>query len=103
MEVIPLTTVRLTDIGSRDGLLRGEAGPFHWEARLARGPVSYGLNPRTLYKGGGRVARLVLYRQVGETACTRKVAAFDGGWQFGRKAYLALLARIVAFLEEGPA
>lgn len=103
MEVIPLATVRLTDIGPRDGLLRGEAGPFRWEARLARGPVSFGLNPRTLYKGGGRVARLILYRQVGESACTRKVAAFDGGWQFGRKAHLPLLARIVAFLEEGPA
>lgn len=103
MEVVPLETIRLTELGGRDGLLKGEAGPYRWEARLARGPVSFGLNPQTLYKGRGRVARLVLYRQVGETTVARKVAAYDGGWQFGRKAYLGLLSRIVAFLEEGPA
>jgi hypothetical protein len=103
MEVVLLATIRLTELGGRDGIVRGEAGPYQWEARLARGPVSFGLNPQTLYKGRGRIARLVLYRQLGETTCTQKVASYDGGWRFGRKAHLPLLSRIVAFLEEGPA
>jgi hypothetical protein len=92
--------IRLTDLGPRDGLLRGEIGSYCWEARLARGPVSFGLDPETLYKGRGRIARLILYRRMGQTGCTRKVAAFDRGWRFGRKAHLPLLARIVAYLEQ---
>ena len=50
--------VELTQVSARDGVLEGEFGRYAWEARLARAPVSYGLNPQTLYKGyEGRVAR----------------------------------------------
>ena len=91
--------VRLTELGGRDGLVRGESGGFRWEVRLARGPVSYGIDPETLYKGQGRVARLVLYAPVGGTGLHRKVAAFDRGWLFGRKEHLTVIRRIVAYLE----
>jgi len=93
------TSVRLVELGPRDGVLRGECGPYHWEARLARGPVSYGLDPATLYKGPGRVARLVLYEQIAGTHVKRKVAAFDRGWLFGRKEHLTTLRRVVSYLE----
>jgi len=94
-----LGSVRLLDLGPRDGLLRGEAGPYRWEARLTRGPVSYGLDPVTLYKGRGRIARLVLYEPIPGTRLQRKVAVFDRGWQFGRRSYMSILHRIVRFLE----
>ncbi len=93
-------SVRLIDLGPRDGVLRGECGPFHWEARLTRGPVSYGLDPVSLYKGAGRIARLVLYEQIPGTRVRRKVAAFDRGWLFGRKEYIGPLKRVVRYLEQ---
>lgn len=91
--------VRLLELGSRDGLLRGACGAYQWEARLTRGPVSYGLDPRTLYKGGGRIARLILYEAIPGSALQRKVAAYDRGWLFGRKVYLPILYRVVDYLE----
>lgn len=93
------TSVRLTDLGPRDGIVRGECGGYQWEARLTRGPVSYGLDPQTLYKGAGRIARLVLYQGTPASRLPRKVAAFDRGWLFGRKAHLTAITRIVAYLE----
>jgi hypothetical protein len=91
--------VRLTDLGPRDGVMRGELGRYHWEVRMVRGPVSYGLDPQTLYKGPGRIARLVLYECIAATGAGRKVAAFDRGWLFGRKAHLAVITRVVQYLE----
>lgn len=92
------TAVRLLDLGPRDGVLRGEWGRYRWEARLARGPVSYGIDPYTLYKGRGRIARLVLYENEGGRPA-RKVAAFDRGWLFGRKEHLPAVERVVSYLE----
>jgi hypothetical protein len=93
------SNVRLTELGPRDGLIRGEVGRYHWEARLTRGPVSYGLDPQSLYKGIGRIARLVLYEISPQTGARRKVAAFDRGWQFGRQSYLSAIERVVGYLE----
>ncbi|HEY3366037.1 MAG TPA: hypothetical protein VGK74_13350 [Symbiobacteriaceae bacterium] len=92
--------VRLTEVGARDGLISGELGRYRWEARLTRGPVSYGLDPGTLYKGAGRIARLVLYERIEGTGCSRKVAAFDRGWIFGRKSHLEVVRRVVAYLAD---
>jgi hypothetical protein len=91
-------SVRLTQIGERDGLVLGEVGRFRWEARLARGPVSYGLNPETLYKGTGRIARLILFEPLPGSARGRKVAAFEKGWLFGRKEHLGMIRKVVAYL-----
>jgi len=91
--------IRLTDLGPRDGVLRGEVGRLHFEARLTRGPVSYGIDPATLYKGYGRIARLVLYEPVPGTGVYRKLAVFDRGWAFGRKQSLSAVSRLVAYLE----
>jgi hypothetical protein len=92
--------IRLTTLGGRDGTVEGEAGSFCWEARLARAPVSYGLNPKTLYKGRGRVARLVLYERLPGTGLRQKVAAYNQGWLFGRQAHAPLLSRLVRYLEQ---
>lgn len=92
-------SVQLLDLGPRDGMMRGECGRFHWEARLARGPVSYGLHPDTLYKGDGRIVRLVLYEALSGNGAVRKVAAYDRGWLHGRKEHLAVIQRVVRYLE----
>lgn len=94
-----LGSVRLIDLGPRDGVLRGECGAYRWEARLTRGPVSYGLDPGTLYKGAGRIVRLILYEAIPGTRLHRKVAAYDRGWQFGRQQYMKILQRVVHYLE----
>lgn len=78
---------------------QGRLGSIAWEARLTARPVSYGLNPRTLLKGQGRVARLVLYQSIGRAKVPHKLAVYDRGWHFGRKRHLALIQRVVAELE----
>lgn len=93
------SSVRLIDLGPRDGVMKGECGPYRWEARLTRGPVSYGLDPKTLYKGEGRIARLVLYEAIPGTALSRKVAAYDRGWHFGRTQYMPILKQVAVYLE----
>lgn len=92
-------SVQLTRLGARDGIMEGEYGRFAWEARLARGPVSYGLNPQTLYKGSGRVARFVLYEVLPGTRVKQKVAAFDKGWLFGRRTYAQVVGSVIRYLE----
>lgn len=101
-----LAPVRLTKTGSRDGVMWGEVGSYLWEARLARGPVSYGLDPRTLYKGYGRIVQLALYEKLradGDGTIPhvthRKVASYNAGWLYGRKKHLAIIRRVVHFLE----
>lgn len=100
------SALRVTEPQSESGVIGGRYGRYRWVARLGRRPLSYGLNPDTLYKGGGRVARLVLYEPAGITATgeqvLRKVAAFNGqtgGWQFGRKRHLDILEPLVRSLE----
>lgn len=93
-----LNPVRVTDPGPRDGILRGYTGDCEFEIRLARDAVSYGLDPDSLYKGGGRITRLVLYRMVNDDVCV-KVAAFDRGWLYGRQRHLGTVRRIVDYLE----
>lgn len=93
------SSVRLTDLGPRDGLMQGEIGGYRWEARMARGPVSYGLDPASLYKGHGRIVRLVLYEQLTPRSAGRKVAAYDRAWLFGRKEHLPVIERVVRYLE----
>lgn len=98
--------VRITDRTATTGIVRGRYGRFTWEARVGRQPLSYGINPESLYKGGGRIARLVLYEPTGHTPAgepvMRKVAAFNGqagGWLFGRKRHLRVLGPLVRSLE----
>lgn len=92
--------VQLLDLGPRDGVMRGECGRYRWEARMARGPVSYGLDPGTLYKGQGRIVRLVLYETLaGRAGAHRKVAAYDRGWQYGRKEHFGTIQSVVRYLE----
>lgn len=93
------SSVRLTDLGPRDGVMRGEVGRYRWEARMTRGPVSYGLDPASLYKGYGRIVRLVVYEELAPRGACRKVAAFDRGWSFGRKEHLSVIERVVRYLE----
>lgn len=81
------------------GPAEGRAGEYRWEAYLARGPVSYGLNPATLYKGYGRIIRLVLYAPVAGTGLWQKVAAFHRCWLYGRREHLAIIRQIVGELE----
>lgn len=79
-------------------LVTGRFGSLSWEARLTSLPVSYGLNPRTLLKGRGRVARLVIYQHLGRPQVPHKLAVYDRGWLFGRKRHLGEIERIVAEL-----
>ncbi|MCL5046816.1 MAG: hypothetical protein M1598_08550 [Actinobacteria bacterium] len=90
---------RITAASRRDGLVAGEIGSYSWEARIGRGSLSYGINPGTLYKGDGRVARLVLYRRVGTVGLRRKIAAYDRGWLFGRRNNLEVIRKLVEYLE----
>lgn len=84
---------------AKSAIKKGCLGPVAWEARVTARPVSYGINPRTLLKGQGRVARLVLYQSIGRAEVPHKLAVYDHGWHFGRKRHLGLIQRVVAELE----
>ncbi|MHB9144844.1 MAG: hypothetical protein ACYC5Y_05860 [Symbiobacteriia bacterium] len=83
----------------RSAVRRGRFGTVSWEARVAASPVSYGLNPSTLLKGRGRVARLVVYQHIGRQEVPHKLAVYDRGWHFGRKRHLPIIQRVMAELE----
>lgn len=101
MAVIPSMSWNGVVLQQRQGgRVSGIIDDYRWEAYVAREPVSYGLNPQNLYKGRGRVVRLVLFVPVIGGRLWRKVASYNRGWLFGRKAHLRLLARVVAELEQ---
>ncbi len=84
------------------GWVAGEWQGYGYVARLCAGPVSYGIDPATLYKGYGRVATLTLYERLAPGAGgMRRVARFEGGWRFGRRRHVALLRALVEILEVG--
>lgn len=85
---------------TRAGWLSGDWQGYPFTARLCDGPVSYGIDPATLYKGFGRVAQLTLYERLAPGGGgLRRVACFDGGWRFGRRRYAALLSDLVRTLD----
>lgn len=84
------------------GQLSGSLPGYRWEAYVARGPVSHGLDPRTLYKGQGRIVRLLLYAPLGPTGPWRKAAAYQRGWLFGRKQHLSAIRDVVKRLDAVP-
>lgn len=77
----------------RDGRVIGQIGRIHFEAELLPGRVSTGLNPRTLYKGGGRLVRL----RIDEAG--RGIALYQRGWRYGRRKHLAIIRRVVDLLD----
>jgi len=81
-----------------DGVIAGHLGKFGFMVRLTQGPVSYGLNRSTLYKGQGRIAHLRLWR-FDERGKMITLALYDHGWRFGRLAHLSLVRRLVRSLD----
>ncbi|MDA8344386.1 MAG: hypothetical protein M0Z66_02760 [Thermaerobacter sp.] len=81
-----------------DGVVAGHLGRYGFMARLTRGPVSYGLNRSTLYKGRGRIAQLRIWRfdHSGEVEI---LALYDKGWQYGRLQHLRVVRRLVDTLD----
>jgi len=73
-----------------------------YSAWLGPEPLDCGLNPVTLYKGGGRIVQLTLYERLAPgLGGLRRVAHYNQGWRFGRRRYGALLALLVESLEAG--
>lgn len=81
-----------------DGVVAGHLGQYGFMARLTRGPVSYGLNRATLYKGKGRIAQLRIW-QFGMAGEIQTVALYDKGWQYGRMPHLRIVRRLVDTLD----
>jgi hypothetical protein len=74
-------------------VVEGTFGRYDFRAELAAGPVSQGLDPRTLRKGGGRLVRLeILERGV-------PVAVYRRGWRYGRRRYGPVIARVARLLD----
>ncbi len=82
----------------QDGVIAGHIGHYGFHARLTQGRVSYGLNHSTLYKGGGRIAQLRIWRfdRSGEMIT---LALYDRGWRFGRLEHLNVVRRLVQALD----
>lgn len=81
-----------------DGLIAGHLGDYGFMARLTQGPVGYGLNRRTLYKGDGRIAQLRIW-SFSRDGQVQILALYDHGWRFGRMRHLRLVRRMVDVLD----
>lgn len=82
----------------QDGLIAGHLGDYGFVARLTQGPVYYGLNRRTLYKGDGRIAQLRIWR-FGREGNIETLVLYDHGWHYGRMRHLRLVRRLVDALD----
>lgn len=83
----------------RQDARRGRVGSIWFEVELTSAPVSYGLNAKTLYKGGGRIARLSLWRE--RRGCKERLALYAHGWRYGRKKHLGAVRQVVRHLVSG--
>lgn len=81
-----------------DGLIAGHLGHYGFMARLTQGPVGYGLNRRTLYKGSGRIAQLRVWRFTAKGQ-VETLVLYDHGWCFGRLRHLRLVRQLVHALD----
>lgn len=81
-----------------DGVVAGHWGHYGYTVRLTRGPVSYGLNRKTLYKGDGRIAQLRIWR-FDPQGMMVTLALYDHGWRFGRLRHLQLVRRLVRTID----
>ena len=81
-----------------DGVVAGHFGRYGFHARLTQGPVSYGLNQHSLYKGHGRIAQLRIW-QFDRSGAMVTLALYDRGWRFGRRQHLGVVRRLVEVLD----
>lgn len=78
--------------------MAGHLGRYGFMARMTQGPVSYGLNRGTLYKGSGRIAHLRIW-QFDRSGGVETLALYDKGWRFGRIRHLRVVRRLVDTLD----
>ncbi len=80
----------------RHGLIEGRIMHCRWFALVQPEPTSFGINPRTLLKGGGRVSRLCVY-----IGSSRKeiVAEYSRGWVSLKYNYIDIVEELVDYLE----
>jgi hypothetical protein len=81
---------------SRCGVIQGRIMHCRWFALVQSEPTDYGLNPRTLTKGGGRVSRLCVYIP-GKNP--KRVAEYSRGWIGLKYDYIDLVEELVGYLE----
>lgn len=98
-EAFLVGVTRMDFIFDRDNRRSGRVGSIFYEVELSRAPVSYGLNVRTLYKGGGRISRLSLWRE--KRGCKERLALYARGWRYGRKKHLGAVLKVVRHLGVG--
>jgi hypothetical protein len=78
------------------GVIQGRIMHCGWFALVQPEPTDYGINPRTLVKGGGRVSRLCVYIPGSNP---QKVAEYSRGWVGLKYDYIDLVEELVKYLE----
>lgn len=81
---------------SGHGLIEGRILHCRWFALVQPEPTSFGINPRTLLKGGGRVSRLCIYTG---SANKEIVAEYSRGWVSLKYNYIEMVEELVGYLE----
>jgi hypothetical protein len=82
---------------SGHGLIEGRIMHCRWFALVQPEPTSFGINPRTLLKGGGRVSRLCVY--TGSNNNKEIVAEYSRGWVSLKYNYIDIVEELVNYLE----
>ena len=81
---------------SGHGLIEGRIMHCRWFALVQPEPTSFGINPRTLLKGGGRVSRLCIYTG---SKSREVVAEYSRGWVSLKYNYIQIVEELVDYLE----
>lgn len=86
---------------NRYGYIRGQIDHFDWYALVHREAVPFGINPDDLEKGGGRVSRLCIYKDIPMSNYTKRLiyANYKRKWDVLNSNYEEMVKALVEYLE----
>ncbi|EOC99492.1 hypothetical protein [Caldisalinibacter kiritimatiensis] len=100
--------IKVDNNKTRYGFIKGKIGPYRWFALVHKKDVDYGINPKTLEKGKGRIVRLCIYEEVTKEYRLNKdeiytkryiYANYQRRWDVKSKEYIHIVKRLVEYLE----
>ncbi len=93
--------IRICNSKSRYGYICGEIDNFYWYALVHKDNVKFGINPRDLNAGNGRVSRLCIYKDVPMSNYTKRLiyANYKRQWEVFNRGYEEMIRILVEYLD----
>jgi hypothetical protein len=100
--------IKIENKKTRYGFIKGIIGDYSWFALVHRENVDYGINPRTLMKGNGKIVRLCIYKEEPFMMNTKEdeilirryiYADYKREWDVLSSTHIHIVKRLVDYLE----